>query len=58
MAELYSSKKINAMGKKTSQSGQGNAGGWPSTTGNKSGGGRSNQSPNTNHGNISANPKK
>ncbi len=30
------------MGKKTRQPGQGNAGGWPSTTGNKSGGGRSN----------------
>lgn len=27
---------------KTGQSGQGSAGGWPSTTGNKSGGGRSN----------------
>ncbi len=27
---------------KTGQSGQGKAGGWPSTTGNKSGGGRSN----------------
>ncbi len=27
---------------KTSQSGQGNRGGWPSTTGNPSGGGRSN----------------
>ena len=26
---------------KTGQKGQGNAGGWPSTTGNKSGGGRS-----------------
>ncbi len=33
------------MGKgKTGQSGQGNVGGWPSTTGNKSGGGRSNNS--------------
>lgn len=31
------------MGKgKTGQSGQGNAGGWPSTSGNKSGGNRSN----------------
>ena len=30
---------------KTGQSGQGNAGGWPSTTGGKSGGGRSNKSP-------------
>lgn len=30
------------MGKKTSMKGQGDAGGWPSTTGNKSGGGRSN----------------
>lgn len=30
------------MGKgKTGQSGQGNAGGWPATTGNKSGGNRS-----------------
>ncbi|WP_185968961.1 hypothetical protein [Carboxylicivirga sp. M1479] len=27
---------------KTGQKGQGNAGGWPATTGNKSGGGRSN----------------
>lgn len=33
------------MGKgKTGQSGQGNAGGWPSTTGKPSGGGRSNNS--------------
>lgn len=34
------------MSKKTGQSGQGNAGGWPSTkTGNKSGTGRSNNLP-------------
>ena len=31
-----------AMPNATGQSGQGNAGGWPSTTGNPSGGGRSN----------------
>ena len=37
---------------KTGQSGQGNAGGWPSTTGNKSGGNRSN---NTTSGNKSSN---
>jgi len=30
---------------KTGQSGQGNAGGWPATTGNKSGGGRSTNPP-------------
>ena len=34
------------MGKgKTGQSGQGNAGGWPATTGKKSGGNRSNNPP-------------
>lgn len=31
--------------KKTSQIGQGDRGGWPSTTGNKSGKGRSNNPP-------------
>ena len=31
--------------KRTNQKGQGNAGGWPSTTGNKSGKGRSNNPP-------------
>lgn len=30
---------------KTGQSGQGNGGGWPSTTGNPSGRGRSNNTP-------------
>lgn len=30
---------------KTGQSGQGNSGGWPSTTGNPSGRGRSNNPP-------------
>lgn len=30
------------MANKSGKSGQGNAGGWPSTTGNKSGAGRSN----------------
>jgi hypothetical protein len=35
--------KISIMGK-TGQSGQGNGGGWPSTTGRISGGGRSNNS--------------
>ena len=33
---------------KTGQSGQGDKGGWPSTTGNKSGGGRSNNSSDRN----------
>lgn len=33
--------------KKTGQTGQGNAGGWPSTTGNDSGGGRSNNTSGT-----------
>jgi len=32
---------------KTGQKGQGNSGGWPSTTGNKSGGGRSYNPPRT-----------
>lgn len=35
------------MSKKTGQSGQGNKGGWPSTTGNPSGKGRSNNSSST-----------
>ncbi|MFK7797481.1 MAG: hypothetical protein AB8E82_08515 [Aureispira sp.] len=42
------------MGKKTGQSGQGNGAGWPSTTGNKSGGGRSN---NTSGGKSSGSSK-
>ena len=33
------------MGKRTNQKGQGNAGGWPSTTGKPSGKGRSNNPP-------------
>lgn len=37
---------------KTKQSGQGNKGGWPSTTGNKSGKGRSNNSTKVNKPSI------
>lgn len=43
------------MSKKTGQSGQGNAGGWPSTTGKVSGGNRSN---NTSKGSTSKGSKK
>ncbi|WP_164126070.1 hypothetical protein [Sphingobacterium luzhongxinii] len=43
------------MTKKTGNKGQGTAGGWPSTTGEKSGKGRSNQPPKPA---TSATPKK
>ena len=49
------------MGRKTSQKGQGNAGGWPATSpGQKSGGNRSNNPPSTNrqNPNLSKSSKK
>jgi hypothetical protein len=40
-----SSKSTNSSSASSGSRGQGNAGGWPSTTGNPSGGGRSNAAP-------------